>query len=94
MPVGERTVVEMRAEVPVRHVDAKLEPLAGGISIILPQVIHPAMVFVLKKFFDQIPRDLFWLTTVTVLAEAGVKSGAEWALAEGGDAGGPRDGAR
>jgi multiple sugar transport system permease protein len=27
-------------------------------AIILPQVIHPAMVFVLKKFFDQIPREL------------------------------------
>ena len=27
-------------------------------AVILPQVIHPAMVFVLKKFFDQIPREL------------------------------------
>ena len=27
-------------------------------GIILPQVIAPAMVFVLKKFFDQIPREL------------------------------------
>ncbi|WP_017198332.1 carbohydrate ABC transporter permease [Arthrobacter sp. M2012083] len=27
-------------------------------AIILPQVIHPAMVFVLKKFFDQIPHEL------------------------------------
>lgn len=27
-------------------------------AIILPQAIHPAMVFVLKKFFDQIPREL------------------------------------
>ncbi|WP_284975712.1 carbohydrate ABC transporter permease [Arthrobacter sp. efr-133-TYG-104] len=27
-------------------------------AIILPQVIHPAMVFVLKRFFDQIPREL------------------------------------
>lgn len=27
-------------------------------AIILPQVIAPAMVFVLKKFFDQIPREL------------------------------------
>jgi multiple sugar transport system permease protein len=27
-------------------------------AIILPQVIHPAMVFVLKKFFDQIPLEL------------------------------------
>ncbi|MBD1544356.1 carbohydrate ABC transporter permease [Arthrobacter sp. IA7] len=27
-------------------------------AIILPQVIHPAMVFVLKKFFDQIPPEL------------------------------------
>ncbi|MCU1548806.1 MAG: sugar transporter permease [Arthrobacter sp.] len=27
-------------------------------AIILPQLIHPAMVFVLKKFFDQIPREL------------------------------------
>lgn len=27
-------------------------------GIILPQVISPAMVFVLKKFFDQIPREL------------------------------------
>ncbi|GAB3268517.1 carbohydrate ABC transporter permease [Arthrobacter pigmenti] len=27
-------------------------------AIILPQVIHPAMVFVLKKFYDQIPREL------------------------------------
>lgn len=27
-------------------------------AIVLPQVVHPAMVFVLKKFFDQIPREL------------------------------------
>ena len=27
-------------------------------AIILPQVLHPAMVYVLKKFFDQIPREL------------------------------------
>jgi len=27
-------------------------------AIILPQVIHPAMVFVLKKFFDQVPIEL------------------------------------
>jgi multiple sugar transport system permease protein len=27
-------------------------------ALILPQVIHPPMVFVLKKFFDQIPREL------------------------------------
>jgi multiple sugar transport system permease protein len=27
-------------------------------AIILPQVIAPAMVFILKKFFDQIPREL------------------------------------
>ena len=27
-------------------------------AVILPQVIHPAMVFVLKKFVDQIPREL------------------------------------
>lgn len=27
-------------------------------AVILPQVIHPAMVFVLKKFFDQMPREL------------------------------------
>ena len=27
-------------------------------AIILPQVIRPAMVFILKKFFDQIPREL------------------------------------
>ncbi|MFJ7749622.1 carbohydrate ABC transporter permease [Arthrobacter sp. NPDC097144] len=27
-------------------------------AVILPQVIAPAMVFVLKKFFDQIPREL------------------------------------
>ncbi|WP_422934401.1 carbohydrate ABC transporter permease [Sinomonas sp. P47F7] len=27
-------------------------------AVILPQCIHPAMVFVLKKFFDQIPHEL------------------------------------
>ena len=27
-------------------------------GLILPQVIHPAMVFILKKFFDQIPIEL------------------------------------
>ncbi|WP_028280637.1 carbohydrate ABC transporter permease [Arthrobacter sp. H5] len=27
-------------------------------AIILPQVLHPAMVYVLKKFFDQIPKEL------------------------------------
>jgi multiple sugar transport system permease protein len=27
-------------------------------ALILPQVIHSPMVFVLKKFFDQIPREL------------------------------------
>jgi multiple sugar transport system permease protein len=27
-------------------------------AIILPQVVHPAMVFILKKFFDQIPVEL------------------------------------
>lgn len=27
-------------------------------AVILPQVIHPAMVFVLKKFFDQVPIEL------------------------------------
>src|SRR6478609_2957266 len=27
-------------------------------AIILPQVVHPAMVFILKKFFDQVPIEL------------------------------------
>ena len=27
-------------------------------AVILPQVVHPAMVFILKKFFDQIPVEL------------------------------------
>ncbi|WP_082516195.1 carbohydrate ABC transporter permease [Cellulomonas sp. Leaf395] len=27
-------------------------------AIILPQVVHPAMVFILKKFFDQVPVEL------------------------------------
>ena len=27
-------------------------------AVILPQVVHPAMVFILKKFFDQVPIEL------------------------------------
>ncbi|MBO3083253.1 carbohydrate ABC transporter permease [Cellulomonas fengjieae] len=27
-------------------------------AVILPQVVHPAMVFILKKFFDQVPVEL------------------------------------
>ena len=44
--------------VPLYHQMLALGLVDTSWAIILPQVVHPAMVFVLKKFFDEIPREL------------------------------------
>ena len=44
--------------IPLFYQMVSLHMIDTAWAVILPQVIHPAMVFVLKKFFDQIPREL------------------------------------
>jgi multiple sugar transport system permease protein len=44
--------------IPLFYQMLALQMIDTSWAIILPQVIHPALGFVLKKFFDQIPREL------------------------------------